>query len=75
MSTHTVRDDQGRITAIITFADIYQFKGFIFEHHRYSGPMKLKKDLEPAKCEGRKFWKVWGEWNKLTDEEKEETRI
>jgi hypothetical protein len=75
MSTHTVRDDQGCATAIITFADIYRFKGFTFEHHRYCGPCKLKKDLEPAKRDGRKFWDAWSEWNELTDEEKEKTRI
>ena len=75
MSTHTVRDDQGRVSAIITFADIYRFKGFTFENHRVCGPSKLKKDLEPAKRDGKKFWDAWSEWNKLTNEEKENTRV
>jgi len=75
MSTHIVKDQQGCVNAVITFPDIYQFKGFTFEFHRYCGVMKLNKDFEPAKRDGRKFYAVISEWCKLTDGDKEKTRI
>ena len=75
MATHAIRDDEGRVTTILTLADIYQYKGFIFEVHRSFGPCKLKKDREPAAAMGRQFWKVWGEWNKLSKEQKAKTQI
>ena len=58
MGTHYLKDPAGRVNAIITMADIYEYKGIIFEHHRYLGPCKLKKDWEPAARQGRKFWKA-----------------
>ena len=75
MATHCIRDSDGRVNAIITMADIYKYKGFTFEVHRYCGPCKLKKDGEPAAAMGRRFWKVWSEWNKLTNQEKAATQI
>ena len=75
MGDHYMKDPEGRVNAIITMADIYEYKGFIFEHHRYCGPCKLKKNWEPAAAMGRKFWKAWSEWYKLTKEEKAATQI
>jgi len=75
MSCHALRNPHGKITAIITFPDIYQFKGFTFQVHYYCGPMKLKKDGSESARTGRKFWKAWSEWDKLSKEEKEATRI
>jgi hypothetical protein len=75
MATHTIRDDQGRITTILTMADIYEYKGFTFEMDHYGLPCKLKKNGEPAAAMGRKFWKVWCEWDKLSKEEKAATQI
>lgn len=43
--------------------------------HDYLGPSKLRKDGEPAAKEGRKFWAAFTEWQKLTDVEKEETKV
>ena len=56
-------------------ANIYEYKGFLFEFHRYCGPCKLKKDWEPAARQGLKFWKVIDEWAKLSDAEKLATQI
>jgi hypothetical protein len=75
MGTHYMRNDDGQVVGIITMANIYRFKGFIFEVHYYGGPVKLKKDFSPAAREGRKFWQVFAEWEKLTDAEKAETQI
>ena len=59
----------------MTLANIYQFKGFLFEVHFYLGPQKLKKNWDVASAMGRKFWKAYSEWDKLTKEEKLETQI
>ena len=75
MATHAIRDDHGRITTILTLADIYQYQGFTFEVDRYFGPCKIKADWTPAARMGRKFWKVWSEWDKLTKEQKAATKI
>jgi hypothetical protein len=75
MGTHYMNDDKGRVIAVVTMANIYRYGGFTFEMHRYCGPTKLKKNWEPAVTTGRKFWKAWAEWNKLTDEEKRKTQI
>ena len=75
MSDHFIRDEQGRCHAIITMPNIYKYGGFIFEFHRACGPMKLKKDWNPAAREGRKFWKIIKEWSKLTDKQKKKTLI
>jgi hypothetical protein len=37
--------------------------------------VKLRKDFSQAAREGPKFWKVFIEWDKLTDAEKAETQI
>lgn len=65
----------GNTHGIITCPNIYQYKGFIFEFHHYCGPFKLKKDFEPAKLTGRKFYKVIKEWDKLSKKEKKKTLI
>lgn len=75
MSDHFLRDENGRCHTIITMANIYTYEGFIFEFHNFCGPMKLKKDWEPAAREGRKFYAMISRWCKLTKEEKEQTRI
>jgi hypothetical protein len=75
MASHAVTDDKGRVIAILTMPDIYEYGGFIFEMHRYCGPCKLKKNLDPAAAMGRKFWKVFDAWNMLSDEEKAATQI
>jgi len=56
-------------------ANIYQFKGFTFEFHPFLGPLKVNKNFEPAAVMGRKFFKVYSEWDKLTKEEKDKTQI
>ncbi len=61
--------------AIVTYQHGYKYKGFYFEWHYFCGPMKINKDGEPAKKTGLKFYKIATEWNKLSKEEKEKTRI
>jgi hypothetical protein len=75
MGTHYTTNAEGKIDGIMTIPNIYQFKGFTFESHRYLGPQRLKKNFDPASRMGRKFWKAFAEWDKLTKEEKLKTQI
>jgi hypothetical protein len=69
MSCHKIEN------GIICLPNFYFYKGFYFEFHRYFGPMKLRKDLEPAARQGMKFCKVVTEWCQLSKKQKEGTRI
>jgi hypothetical protein len=61
--------------ALIHLADIYCYKGFIFEWHSYCGPMKCKKngDGSNARC-GDKFYAAADEWRKLPKAKREKYR-
>ena len=75
MGSYYTTDENNKVNGIMTLANIYQYKGFIFEFHSYLGPVKIKKNFDPASAMGRKFWKAFSEWDKLTKEEKLETQI
>jgi hypothetical protein len=75
MGSYYTTNAEGKIDGIMTVADIYHYRGFTFESHRYLGPQKLKKDFDPASRMGRKFYKAFAEWDKLTPEEKSKTQI
>ena len=53
----------------ISFYPVYKYKGWLFDHHEYTGGWPLKKDLEPRKRAGAKFWKVYSEFYRLDDKE------
>ena len=59
----------------ICSSPVYEYKGWIFEVPGWSGPWPLRKDGELRARAGRKFWKVWSEWEDLPDEEKQKTRV
>jgi len=75
MGSYYTTNAEGKVDGIMTLANIYQFKGFLFEFHSYLGPVKVKKNFDPASAMGRKFWKAFAEWNQLTPEEKLKTQI
>ena len=47
----------------------YEYKGLRFEYGHF-GPAKLLKDGSISKQQGRKFWAIFDEWEKLPDREK-----
>ena len=51
---------------------IYRFRGWLFQTGYVTWP--LNKDLEPKKRAGAKFYKMLEEFERLTDEQKEENR-
>lgn len=75
MGSYYTTNAEGKVDGIMNVANIYQFKSFTFEVHRYLGPQRLKKNFDPASRMGRKFWKAFEEWNQLTPEEKLKTQI
>ena len=75
MASYYTKDADGKVNGIMTVANVYQYKGFTFEFHSLFGPVKVNKDFNPAACMGRKFYKVYSEWDKLNKEEKAATQI
>ena len=75
MGTYYTKDEHGKVNGIMTVPNVYQYKGFTFELHTFFGPVKVNKNFEPAAAMGRKFYKVYREWNKLTKDEKAATQI
>ena len=68
----------GDCQGVVHVADIYKFGGYTFEFHKYMGPCLLNKDLEPRKGNigmRSKFWNVFEEWTRMSEDKKEETRI
>ena len=60
---------------IVCGPSIYKFKGWFFEWHSYCGPWPLRKNGDPRKNAGRKFWKVIEEFQKLNKEERKEYEV
>lgn len=56
-------------TIHISIAKLYRYKGWFFELPNYGGPWPLKKDGEPRKRAGNKFWVLWEEFSKLDNKE------
>lgn len=54
---------------------LYRFNEWFFEWNSYCGPWPLKKDGDPRKRAGEKFWKVIDEFQKLSEEEREKYRV
>ena len=54
---------------------VYAYKGWTFEVNYNSGPWPLRRDGELRKRAGRVFWRVWGEFEDLTDEQKKACRV
>ena len=75
MGTYYTKDENNRVNGIMTVANVYKFKGFTFEYSDFLGPLKVNKNFEPAAAMGRKFYKTFEEWNRLTKEEKSATQI
>jgi hypothetical protein len=54
---------------------MYEYKGTKFEWHSYCGPHPIDDDLEPLDDIPDEFWDMIGEFQKLSDEEKEKYLI
>ena len=69
------RDHDGFICGVISVSDTYNYQGFTFDYHSHLGPTKLNTDRNESARTGRKFWKAFTAWERLTNEEKEATRV
>lgn len=54
---------------------VYQYKGWLFDYKPHLGAWPLKKNHEPRKRAGDKFWAVFSEFYNLPEEEKRKHRI
>lgn len=61
----------------VTIAKIYEFDGWYFEYHRTKPflPWPCKKDLEPRKRAGNKFFEMFERFSNLSIEEQENHRV
>ena len=60
---------------IICYNRFYAYKGIRFEMG-YGFVARVNKDLEPSRRgEGRKFWKVFVQWQKLPPSKRKRTEI
>ncbi len=58
------------MSGIVCTTRVYKYKNWLFEIHNYCGPWPLKKDYELRKRAGKQFFKMYSEFNKLSNEEK-----
>jgi len=75
MAGHIVNFNGG--WAHISCPNIYRYHGVTFEMHNYCGPMGyVNKNGEPSKRNmGRKFFKMFTQWHKLSPSKKKRTLI
>ena len=66
-----MRGNLKKIIGWICGAPIYRFRGWTFEIPHYGGPWPVRKNGEPRKKAGRKFWKMYDEFDILSDSQKE----
>ena len=64
-----------KITGHICMPTIYDYDGWFFEHSKYMGFWPLKKNGDPRKRAGDKFYKMLTKFLKLSDKKKKELKI
>lgn len=75
MGHYYFKSSDGTVSGHMQIPNIYLYKGFRFEYHHYLGYTKVNKDFSISKREGKKYYDVIHEFNKLSDEEKEKYLI
>jgi hypothetical protein len=61
-----------KIIHISSVPPFYRFDGIFFEVHRYFGPYPLNNDGDPRGIPpGRRFWRMWEKFSKLSPADKE----
>ena len=53
---------------------VYEYKGWLFEYGP-TGCWPLRKDGDPRKRAGRKFWAVFSEWLELSEDAQKQTSV
>jgi hypothetical protein len=65
----------GMIIGYVCTIPVYTYKGWQFELHSYCGPWPLKKDGNPRRCAGKKFWQTYDEFSNLSEKEQEACKV
>jgi hypothetical protein len=69
MGCHIFGNERARCR--VTVADIYEYKGILFEIHPGGGPICLKKDMSQAKRVSKGFYDAVTEFDKLPKKKQE----
>ena len=75
MSCHSFKTSDGKVTGVLCLGNIFRYKGFLFEHHRYLGPIPLRKDGEQTMRIRKGFYDAYGEFDQLDKSEQEKFRV
>lgn len=61
----------------IGFIKVYEFQGWLFEYDRNKpfGPWPLKRNFEPRRRAGNKFYGMFGQFQDLTEKQQERYRV
>lgn len=54
---------------------LYEYEGWCFEFSQTGGPWPIRKDGEPYKRAGVKFWDMFGRFTAMPEEERESYRV
>ena len=60
---------------IMCFTTIYEYNGWLFEYKPHTGAWPVKKDHEPRKRAGDKFFKMFSDFLDLSDDERKTHKI
>lgn len=54
---------------------VYRFEGYLLEWHPACGPIKLRKDFEPAARTEAAFWEAANRFARLTEAQRAQCRV
>lgn len=63
------------MSGIMCSSSQFEFEGWYFEFHRYCGPWPLKKNGDPRKRAGNKFYKMYDKFSKLSPKQQEKYMV
>ena len=76
MGCHPFSNADGTMRGHICLANIYKFKGLVFEYHDYLGPTQYRADMsQPRKHISKNFYRVIDKFAKLSEKEREKYLI
>jgi len=71
MTCHRIKDG----TICVCYANVFEFRGYLFEWHPMFGPVPVRKDGEPRKNTPRGFYEAMDCFAKLTPKQRERYRV
>lgn len=65
-----------KIVSYMCCTQLYEYSGWLFEFNPYTiGPWPVRKDGEPYKRAGKRFYEMFERWYDLPEVEREKYRV